>query len=733
MQRIVAGLVVALGLLVGLCGAQPGDAKLKPGDTVEIEWVGKRIQAEFVEYSGTGWITVTFFHDGIKMSPTLPPSDIRVLDGGGGAGKGPKRPLRTWTDTTGKFKTKARFIALDGDELTLETEAGKKVTMELSKLSDADQAMARKIAAKAGPKPIADGATDNPFAGTTQPDRRRAGEPGMDKADDEPAAVEVAAGDWSGCKTITEGTSGAWSVPLDGAALPEKLTTTSISLPQSAPGREGFFEKVDSLHLACGAGRGCVVIHDSSPGGPGKATLSFVDLVRGKAGNPVRMPSGLKVLDVEVSGEFVLTVPDGSMRSGQTDRHKSSLGVWKVNGRGAEPVRLWNVQQPDNIHTVAPSYAEFIDAEHVVCVTFPNRLAVWNVSQAKAIYAMEIDYGNEPVVSPGGKYLAAAVGGKVCLFDALTGETAGCLPGGHGTIDRLSFRPDGGQLASLSSMRLVVWDLAKGEVYRDMAFSTGIGSDSVDWLYGGYVLCGGSSLVDLEHRVVIWEYLRDAGRGAPVAWGEYGGQFWYAFEAAGGQGRMLSTAFLPHDDVRRAAASLTSAEQPMIVQPGASFTLDIRVQGDAAEQQQVHKALTDRLEAAGMTVGNGGPLVLQATTSTGESREMSFRAIGPSSRKDETATVTEQISTVAILENGKTIWQTGTGGRLPLFLEVRRGETIQQAIARHQAPDFAYFGQVDLPRFLARPVDVRPFGFSRLTPQGVVNTNPPPRPQGPGN
>jgi len=47
----------------------------------------------------------------------------------------------------------------------------------------------------------------------------------------------------------------------------------------------------------------------------------------------------------------------------------------------------------------------------------------------------------------------------------------------------------------------------------------------------------------------------------------------------------------------------------MIVQPGASFTLDIRVQGDAAEQQQVHKALADRLEAAGMTVGNGGPVL----------------------------------------------------------------------------------------------------------------------------
>ena len=148
----VAGIVAAWALLVGVCGADPEDARLMPGDKVEIEWVGRRVEAEFVEYSITGWITVKFFSNGIEHSPTFPPDKVRALGGGKNA-KGPKRPLRTWTDTTGTFKTKARFMALEGDELTLETEDGEQISLALEKLSAADQAMARKIAAKVGPRP----------------------------------------------------------------------------------------------------------------------------------------------------------------------------------------------------------------------------------------------------------------------------------------------------------------------------------------------------------------------------------------------------------------------------------------------------------------------------------------------------------------------------------------------------------------------------------------------------
>ena len=53
---------------------------------------------------------------------------------------------RTWTDVTGKHKTRAAFVALEGDEITLRREDGTTVKLPLARLSNADQAFARRTA-----------------------------------------------------------------------------------------------------------------------------------------------------------------------------------------------------------------------------------------------------------------------------------------------------------------------------------------------------------------------------------------------------------------------------------------------------------------------------------------------------------------------------------------------------------------------------------------------------------
>jgi len=60
MHRILTGLFLIVTLLVGLCSAEPGKGKLSPGDKVEVEWAGKRVVAEVVEYLANGWIKVKF-------------------------------------------------------------------------------------------------------------------------------------------------------------------------------------------------------------------------------------------------------------------------------------------------------------------------------------------------------------------------------------------------------------------------------------------------------------------------------------------------------------------------------------------------------------------------------------------------------------------------------------------------------------------------------------------------
>ncbi len=51
--------------------------------------------------------------------------------------------FRTWTDATGKFRTKAVFVELNGAQLKLKKEDGRVIEIPLEKLSESDQAYVR--------------------------------------------------------------------------------------------------------------------------------------------------------------------------------------------------------------------------------------------------------------------------------------------------------------------------------------------------------------------------------------------------------------------------------------------------------------------------------------------------------------------------------------------------------------------------------------------------------------
>lgn len=54
--------------------------------------------------------------------------------------------LRTWTDSTGKFKVEAEFLGLTNDQVKLRRKDGREVTLPLNRLSPADQQSAQKLA-----------------------------------------------------------------------------------------------------------------------------------------------------------------------------------------------------------------------------------------------------------------------------------------------------------------------------------------------------------------------------------------------------------------------------------------------------------------------------------------------------------------------------------------------------------------------------------------------------------
>jgi hypothetical protein len=57
-----------------------------------------------------------------------------------------KKPaLRTWTDSSGKFKVRATLVKLEGNKVTLKKESGGEITISSSKLSNRDQEFLRSV------------------------------------------------------------------------------------------------------------------------------------------------------------------------------------------------------------------------------------------------------------------------------------------------------------------------------------------------------------------------------------------------------------------------------------------------------------------------------------------------------------------------------------------------------------------------------------------------------------
>ncbi|HUY31471.1 MAG TPA: SHD1 domain-containing protein [Pirellulales bacterium] len=704
MRYLLSGLICVMML----CAAVAADkkSKFKVGDKVIVDWGGPKT-GEVVEITGTGWLKVRIKQKGgIEQTPVFPPEQVKAA-GKGGKNADKKKAaannaeLRTWASKSGNFKIKAKFVKLDDDQLTLEKEDGDTVTVALGKLSEADQKTATRLAENAEENPF-ESEGENPF----KSDAKEA----SDADDDEPPE-----GDWSEVEQVVIEDPGQWSLAPDAAPAPSRPLASKPVVLMSAAKKKGkaeafgFFEKIEGLLFNRSMAEGFVVSFDNASGGSPLARVQHVDLAQGKADAPIEVPDKVKAVDIDPSGKRLLARSDFFV-SGNAP---AEVSVWDLGATNAKRVQRWSPHDPGNAHKTAPNFAQFLDSDHILTSEFPGRLALWQVSGAKAVYRLELANGGVPALSATRKYLAAPVGNSLYLFESLTGKTLAKLPGDPGVVSGLSFNINGKQLASLSPQRLIVWNLENGELYRDIYFPTPLNTSSIDWLAHGYVLLGGEKLIDLERRIVLWQYQHDVGGGQ--GYGEMGGYFWYVISNHGRQERGLFRAKLPHDEPIKIAAGL-NAEQLLAIKPGAQISVDVAVQGD---QQTVSQTLIGQLQNLGMTVAPGGRLVLRATTEAGKTQEVYYRGFGRN-RGIQHAQVTEQIARAKFIEDGKVLWEATSVRSNPHMLKMKEGQSLQDALAPYQKPNIEFFSHVKLPQYVARPHEKGAYGASKLSFQGIL-------------
>ena len=238
--------------------------RIAPGDKVEFDFGGP-VQGEVIEIGTNGWITAKINKNGLEMTPTLPPDKFKLIAKKGdkendkvkGAKKETGSKLRTWTDKTGKFKVKAKFVELKDGDVVLETDEGKSVTLALDKLSKDDQKVALDLAKEADENPFK-AADENPFdAGSKKS--------GDDSNADGGDADEMTDVDWSQLETLTPGETSQWSFTPDAQPQLDKplwskpIILASTLKGKGAGGQLNFFENIDGLLFDRAQGRAYAV------------------------------------------------------------------------------------------------------------------------------------------------------------------------------------------------------------------------------------------------------------------------------------------------------------------------------------------------------------------------------------------------------------------------------------------------------------------------------------------
>ncbi len=517
---------------------------------------------------------------------------------------------------------------------------------------------------------------------------------------DDPAFREA---DWSEATSIdlTGGGADRWSLSPDPAPA-QKLPTRPITLRAAGTA----FSNRPSGVAVSRAAPVAVVSHgrEKSNG------VERVDLATGKSAGAFSIDRPSKVMDVSPDGKSVLVRADEFER-GKKDR----VEVWSMAAGPAKKVLALFPYNDGNWASRDVDAAMFVDDTHILTVGGRGRLGIWDVRTGKATYAAQVGYGMTPALSAGGKYLAIGTPGFVVILDPRTATVIARMPYHWAADAAYGFSPSGNRLVAWHAGPVAVWDVATGKLLRDFTLSGNIGGP-MEVVADRYGLVNGSFLIDFDLGIPLWRYERSIGESVVMP----SGRLLFATTDPARGLAVLANVAVPHEGALALAKQL-NGDDLLLLKPGASASLEVNLPGVTAEEQQrVTDHLKKELARIGVTVADGQPVKVVASTSPGKSEERQYRPVGaPRWGPTSKVTVTEQKARLAIEAAGKTVWESSTMSSVGNFLQMKEGQTVEQAVAEASRPNVGFLLNARLPTALARPREPAWYGSGPLTSAGA--------------
>jgi hypothetical protein len=408
------------------------------------------------------------------------------------------------------------------------------------------------------------------------------------------------------------------------------------------------------------------------------------------------------------------------------------IEIVRIEAGTLTPIRRWNMgdhsqgdKRFEQLHLIG-------EDKLLTTSAWGGGIVLWDIDKAQALWQLKLQSHHQPALSANRKQVAAMIDGSLGIFDTATGDTLARFSVEAESTGVLSFSPDGRRIAVLGSRVLRVYDIGTGRLSGEMWFPKQMFARSLDWASDNYVLVDKGFLVDLEKRVVVWEYDLPTGKPDAIAT-MAGGRYWVA--SGGGNSACQLAGLVVPDAAARAKGDALTAQQLLAIRPGAAVTIKINLPKATQEEvQKVTKVLIDEAKAAGLVLSPNAPITIECSIADAGQEQATYRTFGAPPQplgpigpfgpigprlgrgSEEEATVEKRLSVLSIKENGKELWvATGHYGA-PFHITIKEGQTAQQAANEQKGNPVQFFLTAKLPRYLARHGDGGSYGKSKLWP-----------------
>lgn len=517
---------------------------------------------------------------------------------------------------------------------------------------------------------------------------------------------------------------GAKAVALKGAVSSWKVQPD----PAGKPGATFFQKPIAITTPSSSIGSVLVSAADSARAvmsldqGEDKAVIECFDLTTSTKQADFEIGFGCEALSLSREGTHLLTRNKGE---------QGRLDIWTIPD--GKHVLGWRPYQADGGDKSKVNAAVFIDATHVVSLSYGRKLTVWELPAARALYTIENfnQHGSPksweysmaranrsindllsgtstkaadesqsvqtllnpglPAISPGGKYLALLQNDQLVLLDSATGDITGILAV-NGDLGAAAFHPSGERLAVTlkrpSGGWFTSWNLKDGKVEHEFPLPT-LGK-WLHWCDDTRLLLDQSKLIDTDHEMIVWSYQSPNAIHSPQS--PDGRHTALMQQSVQSQQLSLAAIKLP-EAVASAKLGGNVTKPAMILAPGMKLTLQLKLTAKHPKNSAFETQIKDRMEkyfvAAGISVEAGQPLTIVISTSKKSTgKQMNFRKIGTAGSGAPGTIIQEAliICKIAIQQGGKEVWNHESPFSNHKFglTQLKPGETIQQHLLNKQ-------------------------------------------------